>query len=146
MIMKKIIRCPPVLYAVLLAALAGCDAVKPPPGDADFGITFNINGTRFAVDAGDPLSLVSRRAAWSGSPIMIEGTPADSSASVEYMLMNGSVLYTNPVSVYLDVPFAGLRPQAALRVIIAAENGAEEDYFLRLEAVDRDNLEVTVMD
>jgi hypothetical protein len=144
--MKTLMLSLPALCIAVLFVFAGCDMARLPPDyGAAPGIDFKVNGVYIEVDTESPDPFITRRVAFSGNPIRIEGIPEDENAMVSYMFMNGSVSYTNPVLVYLDTPFADIAPRATLRVIVTAENGAENDYFLDMEAVGQNVLEMRVM-
>jgi hypothetical protein len=140
--MKTLTVSLPALCAAALLVLAGCGVVKLPPAhDVAPDIGFKVNGVYVEFDAGNH-GPVSRKIAFSGSPVRIEGMPEDENALVSYMFMNGSVVYANPVSVYLDAPFSDIAPRATVRVIVTAEDGMEDDYILDMEAVERNVLEI----
>ena len=145
--MKRLTILPPLAGIVVTLAFTGCGIVRlPPDHGAELGIDFKINGVYVDVAAAGTESVVSRRIAFSGSPVRIEGIPEDENALVSYMFMNGGVAYTNPVSVYLETPFADVTPRAMVRVIVTAENGAEDDCLIEMEAVEQDVLEIRVTD
>ena len=145
--MKRLTVLPLCAGIVVTLAFTGCGMVRlPPDHGAELGIGFKVNGVYVDIAAAGTEPAVSRRVAFYGNPVRIEGIPEDENALVSYMFMNGGVVYTNPVSVYLDTPFADITPRAMVRVIVTAENGAENDCLIEMEAVEQNVLEIRVTD